>query len=105
MSKKTIVDGDVTTEIMDLSGGVAGDLDTEAILAKMGGKAGSYTETRPDGTTVTYEVDLEEEEIEYEVEEVITTTTSTKVIEGTSSSTTVYETKSSSSSSKQVRQS
>ena len=60
MSKKTIVEGDVTTEITDLSGGAAGDLDTEAIMAKMGGKAGTYTEVRPDGTTVTYEIDVEE---------------------------------------------
>ena len=57
---KTTVEGDVTTEIMDMSGGVAGDLDTDAILAKMGGQGGSYTETLPDGTQVTYEVDVEE---------------------------------------------
>ena len=53
----------MTTEIVDLGGMDAGDVDTEAILAKMGGQAGSYTETLPDGTTVTYEVDMEEFEV------------------------------------------
>ena len=66
-SKKTFKEGNVTTELFDLSDGAAGDLDPEAILAKMGGGAGSYTETRPDGTKVTYEVDVEEFEEEIEV--------------------------------------
>jgi len=51
-----------TVEIEDLSGGLAGDLDAQALLAKAGGKAKTWTETRPDGTKVTYEVDVEEEE-------------------------------------------
>lgn len=63
MSKKTYVDGDVTTEIVDVSGTSLEDIDTDDILARMGGKAGSYTEVRPDGTTVTYEVDVEEFEV------------------------------------------
>ena len=61
---KKIVDGNVTTEVFDLSGGHAGDIDTDAILERMGGQGGSYTEVRPDGTRVTYEVDVEEEEVE-----------------------------------------
>ncbi len=60
---KKIVEGNVTTEIFDLSDGQAGTIDPETILEKMGGQAGSYTEVRPDGTRVTYEVDVEEEEI------------------------------------------
>ena len=55
----------MTTEILDLGGMDAGDVDAEAILAKMGGQAGSYTETLPDGTTVTYEVDMEEFEVRF----------------------------------------
>lgn len=61
---KKIVEGNVTTEIFDLSDGQAGDIDTEAILQRMGGQGGSYTEVRPDGTRVTYEIDVEEEEVE-----------------------------------------
>ncbi len=49
--------------VEDMSSGAAGDIDTDAILAKMGGKGGSYTEVKPDGTTVTYEVDVEEFEV------------------------------------------
>ena len=59
-AKQTIVEGDVTTEIVDVSGMDLKDIDTADIMAKMGGKAGSFTETRPDGTTVTYEIDVEE---------------------------------------------
>ena len=64
MSKttKTIVDGNVTTEIIEMSGDM-GDLSTEEILAKMGGKAGTFFEVREDGTKVTYEVDMEEFEV------------------------------------------
>ena len=61
---KKIVEGNVTTEIFDLSEGQAGDIDTEAIMQRMGGQGGSFTEVRPDGTRVTYEIDVEEEEIE-----------------------------------------
>ena len=65
------VEGDVETELLDLSGGAAGAVDADEIMRKMGGRAGTYTETRPDGTTVTYEMDVEEwteEEDEVEVE-------------------------------------
>jgi len=53
---------EVFTEVTEVSGMDPQDVDTAAILAKMGGKAGTFTETLPDGTTVTYEIDMEEEE-------------------------------------------
>ena len=56
-------EGNVTTEIMDLTGGLGGNINAEEIMAKMGGGGGSYTETRADGTTVTYELDVEEFEV------------------------------------------
>lgn len=66
--KKTVFEeGNVTTEILDLSEGIAGSIDTDSILQRTGGGAGSYTEVRPDGTKVTYEVDVEEFEEEWEV--------------------------------------
>jgi len=68
-TRRTLVEGDVTTEIEDLSGGLAGKLNTDELLAKAGSAGGTWTETRPDGTTVTYEVDVEEEEEEFEVME------------------------------------
>ena len=40
-------------------------LSPEEIMAKMGGGAGSYTEVRPDGTKVTYELDVEEFEVKH----------------------------------------
>ncbi len=46
--------------LTEVSGMDAGDVDTQEILQRMGGKAGTFTEVRPDGTTVTYEVDVEE---------------------------------------------
>lgn len=61
---KRFVEGNTTTEIFDLSEGQAGDIDADAILQRTGGQGGSYTEVRPDGTRVTYEVDVEEEEEE-----------------------------------------
>lgn len=66
---KKIVDGNVTTEVFDLSGGQAGSIDPDDILERIGGQGGSYTETRPDGTKVTYEVDVEEYEEEEEIDE------------------------------------
>lgn len=64
MATKTIKEGHVTTEILDETGGtVDGALDAEALMAKMGGKAGTYEETLPDGTVVTYELDVEEFEV------------------------------------------
>ncbi len=53
----------VTTEVTEISGMDPSEVDPDDILAKMGGKAGTYTEVRADGTTVTYEVDMEEEEV------------------------------------------
>ena len=56
--------GNVTTEIMDLSDGlIEGSMDADALMAKMGGQAGTFTETLPDGTVVTYEMDVEEFEV------------------------------------------
>lgn len=73
--------GNVTTEIMDLSGGlIESSMDADSLMAKMGGKSGTLTETLPDGTVVTYEMDVEEFE-EYEsgeeMEMTHTTTTTT----------------------------
>ena len=59
---KKIIDGNVTTEVFDLSGGEAGNIDPDKIMERIGGEGGSYTEVRPDGTRVTYEVDVEEYE-------------------------------------------
>ena len=63
MPSKTVVDGNVTTEIVDMTGGVTGAMSADDLMKKMGGKAGTYTETKPDGTVVTYELDVEEFEV------------------------------------------
>ena len=56
---KTIKEGNVTTEIIDETEG-KGHLSTDEILAKTGGKGGTYTEVGPDGKTYTYSVEVEE---------------------------------------------
>lgn len=54
----------MTTEITDMTGGLGGSMSADELMAKMGGKAGTFTETRADGTVVTYEMDVEEFEEE-----------------------------------------
>ena len=56
---KTITEGNVTTEIVDLTEG-KGHLSTDEILNKTGGKAGQHVEVGPDGKTYTYSVEVEE---------------------------------------------
>ena len=56
---KTVTEGNVTTEIIDLTEG-KGHLSTDEILAKTGGKAGEHVEVGPDGKTYTYSVEVEE---------------------------------------------
>ncbi len=56
---KTIQEGNVTTEIIDMTDGV-GNLSTDEILAKTGGMAGEHVEIGPDGTKYTYSVEVEE---------------------------------------------
>ena len=56
---KTVKEGNVTTEIIDMTGG-KGHLSTDEILAKTGGKGGEYSEVGPDGKTYTYSVEVEE---------------------------------------------
>ena len=50
---KTIKEGNVTTEIVDLTGGL-GNLSIDEVLARTGGKAGEIVEIQPDGSKVTY---------------------------------------------------
>ena len=56
---KTVKEGNVTTEIVDMTGG-KGHLSTDEILAKTGGQAGQHMEVGPDGKTYTYSVEVEE---------------------------------------------
>ena len=56
---KTIKEGNVTTEIIDMTEG-KGHLSTDEILSRTGGKGGQYTEVGPDGKTYTYSVEVEE---------------------------------------------
>lgn len=56
---KTIKEGNVTTEIVDMTDG-KGHLSTDEILARTGGKAGEHVEVGPDGKTYTYSVEVEE---------------------------------------------
>ena len=56
---KTIKEGNVTTEIIDMTDG-KGHLSTDEILNKTGGKAGQHVEVGPDGKTYTYSVEVEE---------------------------------------------
>ena len=53
---KTIKEGNVTTEIVDLTGGL-GNLSIDEVLARTGGKAGEIVEIQPDGSKVTYFVE------------------------------------------------
>ena len=46
----------VTTEIVDLTGGL-GNLSIDEVLARTGGKAGEIVEIQPDGSKVTYFVE------------------------------------------------
>ena len=57
---KTIVEGNVTTEIIDLTDG-KGHLSTDEILAK----TGEHVEVGPDGKTYTYSVEVEE--VQYKI--------------------------------------
>ena len=56
---KTSKEGNVTTEIIDMTEG-KGHLSTDEILAKTGTQGGTYTEVGPDGKTYTYSVEVEE---------------------------------------------
>ena len=56
---KTVQEGNVTTEIVDMTGG-KGHLSTDEILARTGGQAGQHMEVGPDGKTYTYSVEVEE---------------------------------------------
>ena len=40
MSTKVIKEGNVTTEITDMTGGVGGSLNADELMAKMGGQGG-----------------------------------------------------------------
>ena len=53
---KTIKEGNTTTEVHDLMGGV-GKLSADEVLAGTGGKAGQFTEIQPDGSKITYFVE------------------------------------------------
>ena len=53
---KTIKEGNTTTEVHDLMGGV-GKLSVDEVLAGTGGKAGQFTEIQPDGSKITYFVE------------------------------------------------
>ena len=53
---KTIKEGNTTTEVHDLMGGV-GKLSVDEVLAGTGGKAGTFTEIQPDGSKITYFVE------------------------------------------------
>ena len=61
---KTIKEGNVTTEIIDMTEG-KGHLSTDEILNKTGGKAGQHVEVGPDGKTYTYSVEVEEVHLSY----------------------------------------
>lgn len=50
-------------EIVDLTEGI-GDLSMDQVLDRVGGEKGTYTVTNPDGSKVTYTVDVEESEEE-----------------------------------------
>ncbi len=69
MTTRVVKEGNVTTEITDMTGGLGGTMDADALMAKMGGKAGTFTETKPDGTVVTYEMEVEEFEEEVQCTE------------------------------------
>ena len=56
---KTIKEGNVTTEIIDMTEG-KGHLSTDEILNKTGCNAGQHVEVGPDGKTYTYSVEVEE---------------------------------------------
>ena len=56
MSKTVKKEGNVTTEIVDLTGGL-GNLSIDEVLARTGGKAGEIVEIQPDGSKVTYFVE------------------------------------------------
>jgi len=64
MSSRVIKEGNVTTEILDLTNGIGGKSAEEILSLTNGGSVREYTETRPDGSTVTYTIDVEEEYIE-----------------------------------------
>ena len=53
---KTIKEGNTTTEVHDLMGGV-GKLSVDEVLAGTGGKSGQFTEIQPDGSKITYFVE------------------------------------------------
>ena len=53
---KTIKEGNTTTEVHDLMGGV-GKLSADEVLQGTGGKAGQFTEIQPDGSKITYFVE------------------------------------------------
>ena len=63
---KTIKEGNVTTEIIDMTEG-KGHLSTDEILNKTGGKAGQHVEVGPDGKTYTYSVEVEEVHLSYDL--------------------------------------
>ena len=53
---KTIKEGDTTTEVHDLMGGL-GKLSADEVLEKTGSKAGQFTEIQADGSKITYFVE------------------------------------------------
>jgi len=62
MTTRTTQKGNVTTTIVDMTNGLGGRSAEEILALTGGGKTREYTETRPDGSTVTYTIDEEEEE-------------------------------------------
>jgi len=83
MTTRVVKEGNVTTTVVDMTNGVGGRSAEEILALTGGGKTREYTETRPDGSTVTYTIDVEEEEYEEEVEMEITTTRTVKTMEFT----------------------
>jgi len=81
MTTRVVKEGNVTTTVVDMTNGVGGRTAEEILALTGGGKTREYTETRPDGSTVTYTIDVEEEEYEEEVEMEITTTRTVKTME------------------------
>ena len=64
MTSTTFTSGNMVTTVVDLTNGVGGRT-TEEILALTGaGALKEYTETLPDGRTITYSLEVEEEVLE-----------------------------------------
>ena len=56
VSKTIKKEGNVTTEIVDLTGGI-GNLSVDEVLSRTGGGAGQIVEIQPDGSKITYFVE------------------------------------------------